>query len=85
MNKIIIGKQYVCLNSCLDGLLEIPMNSIATPVFADENYVKFYFTEPDGRVYDGSTRGENFLHMFKPAVVVGITQEEVPVVYFEGE
>lgn len=84
--NIILGKQYICLSSCLDGLLEIPISSIATPIFADEKYVKFYFTEPDGKIYDGSTRGENFLHMFKPAIVVGVnTQEEIPVVYFEGE
>lgn len=66
---IINGKQYVCLNYCLDGLINVPLHSVIIPFQYDPkvNSVRFNVIEPDSKkIYDAMTNVENFIHMFKP-------------------
>lgn len=65
---IIVGKKYVCLNKCLQGLITIPLHSTIIPFDYDPkiNSVRFNVIESNSKVYDAMTNVQNFLHMFKP-------------------
>lgn len=78
MDKDIInGKQYVCLNHCVDGLINVPLHSVIVPFQYDPkvNSVRFNVTEPGGKEYDAMTNIENFIHMFKPEDLVRAWKE----------